>query len=251
MIDIQRRVFALKYFLGAYPSVWQLPNAVKIYEYLEIEKGLNSSPDSRMLDLGCGRGLQTQLLALNAAHVTGVEPDTKRHSLALRDIKTSRVRKKVTFVHGTLEDANLKKETLDRAVSFCVLEHIPNLTEILVKIFGLLRVGGELHATVDSLSNIDDKNLLEKHRKEHAVVQYFTLDSIEQTLNRAGFTVTEKRNFLTSKLAKEKLVDELETGIYLDPPAQRKKMVHELVDAEKRSTEPNQGTMILVRARKA
>jgi 2-polyprenyl-3-methyl-5-hydroxy-6-metoxy-1,4-benzoquinol methylase len=250
MIDIRRRVSTLKYVLGLYPSVWQLPNAVKIYEYLEIAKGLNANKNLRILDLGCGRGLQTQLLARNAAHVTGIEPDPKRFQLALRDVRSSRVKNKIEFVNGTLEDATLEEGTLDRAVSFCVLEHIPNLDEVLAKIFKLLRSGGELHATVDSLGNMDDQALIEKHRKEHAVVQYFTLDTIEETLNRAGFVVTEKRHFLTSPLAKAKLIAELETGNYLDPIELRKKRVQDLAEAESRITEPSGGTMILVRARK-
>lgn len=248
MIDIKRRVTAIKYALGFYPSIWQLPNAVKIFEYLEIEKGLKLDRRHQVLDLGCGRGLQTQLLARNAAHVTGVEPDNKRHLLAVRDLGSSRLRKKINFVHGTLEDAKLEKESLDRAVSFCVLEHIPNLDEALSRIFRAMRSGGELHATVDSLSNINDDRLLEKHRSEHSVIQYFTLDSIEQTLNNAGFAVMEKRHFLTSKLAKEKLIAELETGNYLDPVVRRKKLVQDLFDAEMQNSAPNQGTMILVRA---
>lgn len=250
MIDIQRRVSSLKYLLGVYPSVWQLPNSVKIYEYLEIEKGLGLDGKSNVLDLGCGRGLQTQLLARNSAHVTGIEPDTKRYSLAVRDLKTKRLKEKIDFVHGTLDDAKIEPESLDRAVSFCVLEHIPNLDDVLATIHTLLKKGGEIHATVDSLTNMEPGDKLEKHRVEHKVVQYFTMDTIEETLKRAGFTVFEKRNFLTSDLAKEKLLTELETDNYQDPAASKKEMVADLTEKEQSSPHSDRGTMILVRARK-
>lgn len=250
MIDIQRRVTALKYFVGVYPSVWQLPNAVKIYEYQEIAKGFSPKTGNKVLDLGCGRGLQTQLIARGGAEVIGIEPNPKRYALAIKELRSSRVKNRVEFYNGTLDEIELEDETLDHAVSFCVLEHIPNLDDVLKKIFRLLKKGGELHATVDSLGNIADERLIEKHRTEHAVVQYFTEATIEQTLAGAGFTVTEKRPILTSSLARKKLVDELETGNYLDSVERRKQLVKELTDEEMRSGRPERGTMILVRARK-
>jgi 2-polyprenyl-3-methyl-5-hydroxy-6-metoxy-1,4-benzoquinol methylase len=250
MIDFQRRVKMLKYLLGIYPSIWQLPNAVKIHEFMELTNGLSTGSNNRILDLGCGQGMQTQLIAKTGAYLIGVEPNAKRYGLALRELQSSRVKPRVKFFNGTLEEAGLEEESFDSVISFCVLEHIPNLDDVLKNIYKILKQGGEIHATVDSLSNIDNESLLNKHRREHAVVQYFSLDTIEHVLNQAGFVVTENRHILTSELARNKLIKELETGNYLEHIGMRKTAVQELIHEESQSNTNDQGTMILVRARK-
>lgn len=251
MIDFQRRKLALKYLVGSYPTVWQLPNAVKIHEYLELTKNFAPARGRNVIDLGCGKGLQTQLIAKGGASVLGIEPNTKRFELARRELKWSRLRNRVKFFHGTLADAKLDAASFDAMISFCVLEHIPNLTDVLADLHTTLTPGGEIHATVDSLSNIDDERLLNFHRSEHAVCQYFDLNSIETTLTSAGFEVTEKRFILTSELARRRMIDELETGNYIEPAKSRKQKYAELAAAEAASTTTDRGTMILVRARKA
>ena len=250
MIDIERRRKILKYIFRVYPNVWQLPNSVKILEFTELTKDHFPAKGETVLDLGCGKGIQTQLLASRGAMVIGMDPSVKRHTAAIKELRWSRVRKNVDFRCCTLETDGLESKSLDKAISFCVLEHIPNLDDVLSTIYKALKPGGELHATVDSLSNIDDEQLLDKHRNQHAVVQYFTMETIEETLNRAGFTVFEKRHILTSELARQKLIDELRTGNYLQPVEIRKGDFDKLARDEQTSLSPEKGTMILVRARK-
>jgi 2-polyprenyl-3-methyl-5-hydroxy-6-metoxy-1,4-benzoquinol methylase len=251
MIDLERRKKILKYLAGIYPSVWQLPNSVKILEFRALIDDHHPVKGETVLDLGCGKGLQTQLLASKGASVIGIDPSIKRHKAAITEIRWSRVKKNVDFRCCTLEVDSLESSSLDKAISFCVLEHIPNLDDVLSTIHKGLKPGGELHATVDSLSNIGDEQLLDKHRNEHAVVQYFTLETIEETLNRAGFSVFEKRHILTSDLARQKLMDELNTGNYFQPARIRKSDFEKLLSEEVASSSPDIGTMILVRARKA
>lgn len=251
MIDIERRRKILKYVLGIYPSVWQLPNSVKILEFLELTEDFNPVKGETVLDLGCGKGLQAQLLASNGANIIAMDPNVKRHRAAMRELRWSRVRNRVDLRCCSIEDDSFEPGTLDSAISFCVLEHIPNLDNVLQRINKALKPEGELHATVDSLSNVDDEQLLLTHRREHEVVQYFTLDTIESTLNRAGFRVFEKRHILSSELAKKKLIDELETGNYLQPAKIRKADFENLSKHERECSSKNRGTMILVRARKS
>ena len=250
MIDVARRISLLKYLFGVYPSVWQLPNAVKILEFNELTKVFSPDEGTKVLDLGCGKGLQTQLLASRGAKVFGVEPNEKRYKLAQREVRWSRAKRDVSFFHGTLDQAPFEDGSFDSVVSFCVLEHIPNLDEVLQRLHRLLRKGGQLHATVDSLSNIEDNDLIEKHRNEHSVVEYFTPQTVDDRLRGAGFEVLEKRHILTSDMAKQMLVNELKTGNYWMPPDVRSKYYSELVEAETQAPSET-GTMILVRAQKA
>jgi SAM-dependent methyltransferase len=250
MLELKNKLHSLKYLLGIYPNFWQLPNAVKLYEFMELTRDFYPAKNTRVLDLGCGKGIQTQLLAARGADVFGVDPSTKRFNAANGELKWSKAKRKVRFFCGTLEEAKLKDKSFDSVISFCVLEHIPNLPEVLQEIHRILKDGGELHATVDALDNIDDAALKDKHRNEHAVVQYFTPETIEETLRKAGFRVTEKRHILTSDLAKDKLIEELTTGKYFLPPSERKKALERLKKEEEKSASRKRGTMILCRAQK-
>jgi 2-polyprenyl-3-methyl-5-hydroxy-6-metoxy-1,4-benzoquinol methylase len=239
----------LKYASGVYPSVWQLPNAVKIHEFKELADGVHLAPGNRVLDLGCGKGIQSQLLARRGPSVLGVDPDEKKIRIARRELQKSRLRDRVEFVCGTLESLRLPAGSFSHVFSFCVLEHIANLHEVMLELHRLLEPGGELHATVDALSNIDDPELLERHREKYSVHRYFRPESVREAFRAAGFDLFSQQYILSSRYARRQLLQELETGQSLQPPGERRNQYLELVRQETGSIR-DAGLMILCRARR-
>ena len=104
---------------------------------------------------------------------------------------SSRVRHKITFLNGSVNSMGLQHNSFDRVYSFCVLEHVHELPDVLAEIVQLLKPGGSLHVSVDSLGGAMDPTLVEKHRRDHGVVQYFTSVSLAEQLEGAGLEMLE------------------------------------------------------------
>ncbi len=200
--EIKRVLVNACYFLHLYPSVWALGNPFKIYEFRKLVEKIRFHPNDVVLDLGCGKGTQAQIIARKVKSVIGIEVDDRQVQSGLDLLKYSCVKKKVTFILSTLEKADLHADSIDKVVSVCVLEHVPNLDEVLHEVRRILKPGGEVHITVDSLGNIRDAALIAKHRKDHSVCRYFSLESIQDTLQSAGFKIREAVPILRSEFAR-------------------------------------------------
>lgn len=239
-----------QYLLLLYPSIWQLPNPIKIHEYRQLADGMLLERGQRVLDIGCGYGIQTQLIARRGPFVVGIDPEREYLHNALIELKWSGIRNRVKFVHGTIREARLPPESFDYACSFCVLEHIPDLEVALSKICVLLKRGGELHTTVDSLTTIKDPKILEWHSREYSVHRYFRADTAHDMLSRAGLDVFEGRYILVSDLAREELIYGLRTGRPTRLGLEKRILYSKLVRQERAIRNPDAGLMLLVRARK-
>ena len=93
----------------------------------------------------------------------------------------------IEYLCTPLETAGFERHQFDKIVSFCVLEHIANRDEVLSVVSEVLKPGGLLMISVDSLATISDPALIAKHRMDHAVQTYFTPSGIEALLEEHGF----------------------------------------------------------------
>lgn len=194
--------------LGIPPRAWMRPNPFKVYEFYEVVRPSGLRPEHSVIDLGSGRGYFTMLLAEKCHHITGIEPSQDAVNYAQRFLKWNR-RDNIRFLPTVLESADLPRKTFDRIYSFCVLEHIENLDTVLAEAFALLRPGGEMHVSVDSLQNIMPE-LRSTHKADHFVYQYFTLSSLRLLFERSGFEVLDIYPIMTGPLAAQ----EFENRIY-------------------------------------
>jgi ubiquinone/menaquinone biosynthesis C-methylase UbiE len=95
----------------------------------------------RVLDLACGEGYGTALLAEAAAHVTGVDINAAAVSRAQTRYTTS---DRLYFKVGDGEALPLKSGSMDVIVSFRTSEHVPDPHKLLVEIKRVLKKGGLL-----------------------------------------------------------------------------------------------------------
>lgn len=240
-----RKLFTL---LGLYPNRWSVGNAFKVYEYRELVDPAGLGREDVVLDLGCGQGLQTQLLAYGSGRVVGVDVSPTAIARACEYRRYSPVRSRLHYHCGPLEMAGLPADCFDHVFSFCVLEHIPNLDAVLAELLRIVKPGGDLHFTVDSLGTITDPAVIARHRTDHSVMEYFTADSIRERLQRAGFVVTECRPIFGGALAREEFTRRIVSGGSLGWIG--KLRLYRRLREEDRTNPAAAGIMVLVRAQK-
>lgn len=231
------------------PSVWMMRNPLKIHEYYQVVSGSSLQKHHVILDLGCGKGFHTQLLARQSDAAIGVDINERPIKEADRFLSNSCVQHKTKFLCARIEEANLPPSSFDRVFSFCVLEHIPDLQSVLAEIVRLLKPGGELHVSVDSLATVKDAELLGRHKQEHFVVQYFTQETLKQQLQASGLEVVEVFPILTSEYARHEFERRIRSGNYGFGLVTRMLRYKRLRDEDNRSAS-NDGILIVGRARR-
>lgn len=198
--------------IGIPPRPWMHPNPFKVYEFFRVMEGARLEREHTALDLGCGKGHWTLEIARRCEEVIGVDVSKSMVGTAQQFSRNSPLRHRVRFIHGRLEEAGLPEASLDRLFSFCVLEHIPNLPEVLREVSCLLKPGGEMHVSVDSLGTIEDSQVLQKHRQDHSVVQYFTPETLRAQLEEAGLTVLSIEPILTGSTARNEFLKRINSS---------------------------------------
>jgi len=225
-----------------------IPNPIKVHEFIQVTENSGLLPTDKILDLGCGNAHWTMLLARQCSYAVGVEPSKQKIETAKRFIRNSPLKQKMDFFAGTLEKANFPENSFDHIFSFCVLEHISNLHDVLVEAHRILKPGGKIHVSVDSLGNIEDSNLLKKHQAEHGVVQYFTLATLDAQLTAAGFLPEKIYAILKSEFAKNEFTKRIKGG-YKHTPYQRI-LVRKKLIVEDAKTNSDKGIMLVSHAKK-
>jgi len=248
MSPLKFRLYSLLNLTGILPNLGQLKNPFKIHEFLTILAGARLAGNDQILDLGCGAGIQTQLLAKRCAHVIGVDPNQSSIERADALLTRSRLRAKITYMNGDLLDLRLSAGSLDRVFSFCVLEHIPHYGDVLAEIYRLLRPGGQIHLSVDSLATIEDGELETKHRLDHHVHQYFSLDTLRQALTSVGLEVQQAFPIFTGPYAGKMFSQGIQRGYFAANPVRRYLIYRKLVQEDRVRAGVEQGIMLVAHA---
>jgi SAM-dependent methyltransferase len=195
-----------------YPQLWFLFNPLKMYEFSVLLKGVNLKEDETVLDIGCGSGLQTLLIGKRVRRVVGI--DISEAAIAAARWKCEHARRRVNaeFLCVKIEDAGFGDCSFDKVFSFSVLEHIPDYARVLTEAHRVLRTGGEMIFSVDSLETIEDPGIVETHQRGCGVYHYFRRDELVHILRSTGFQDIEVRALLRSGHSKRLFVKGLRNG---------------------------------------
>lgn len=104
------------------------PNLLRM---LEVKKG------ESVLDLACGEGFFSRLVADSGAVVTGA--DLSKELISKAQSKS----KDITFLVSPAHDTKIKKETFDKIFTVLAFENIKNIDEVVSEIKRVLKVGGQ------------------------------------------------------------------------------------------------------------
>lgn len=158
-----------------------------------ILRWLDARPGEDILDIGCGDGGYTAQAARRGARVLGIDIHPRWLPFAQR----CRSSERCTFARMDAEEMDLADARFDKVMSLCVIEHFARDEVVLAHAARVLRPGGRLVFSADSLSNpgIRERER-ERHRRRYAVNTFYRKETIGPKLARAGFVVERMRYIL-------------------------------------------------------
>lgn len=139
---------ALKYHVLTryYDSVVSLTTREKLFKSLLV-KQIAAKDGQHLLDVGCGTGTLTQMLAQgeSTASITGLDADL--NALKQAKAKLTTLSKRVTFERGFAQEMPFETASFDVAVSSLFFHHLGSQQklEVLKEIGRVLIPGGQLH----------------------------------------------------------------------------------------------------------
>jgi 2-polyprenyl-3-methyl-5-hydroxy-6-metoxy-1,4-benzoquinol methylase len=182
------------YFLNVF---FKLLNPGRHIEIYHIKNNSNFHADKTALDIGCGDGFWSNYFAKSLKHITGIDPYEQ-------DIKKAKqyAKPNTSYVTGASEELEFSNNYFDNIISVCVFEHLYNDEKAFSEMHRVLKPGGILAATVDSLHA---ENISQEFKQWHNKISYcnqlYTIESITEKLNKAGFQQVKAFYIMGSKLA--------------------------------------------------
>lgn len=153
-------------------------------EYALLKARLVLQPDDHLLDVGSGDGFWTARLARHCAHVTGLEPDGQGLAYA----NAFYARPNVNYVQGVAESMPFPDERFDKVVSISSFEHFVDPVQGLQEMHRVLKPGGRLAISVDSLLPENAPDAFRAwHKKRHFVTAYFSERALSTLFEEVGF----------------------------------------------------------------
>jgi ubiquinone/menaquinone biosynthesis C-methylase UbiE len=166
----------------------------------------------RVLDVGCGQGIDLCEYALAGARVTGIDLTPRHVELARQHL--GELGLQGTVVLGDAEDLPFPDQTFDRVSSNGVLHHTPDMPAALREIHRVLRPGGRAtvivynrdsgHYWVEqvlrygilqgylvrerSMANVLSRNVERSSIRARPLVRVYGRNALDQLLAEAGFT---------------------------------------------------------------
>lgn len=200
-MSIKRKILDGLYASRFYPHIYFFGSPFKTMEWYAMCKGVDFRSIDVGLDIGCGAGLQTALLAQKIGKVVGIDVLESVVNRAKSEQAQLDPDGKIEFRCTALEAAGFADASFDKIFSVCVLEHIPDYRSVLREAFRVLKPGGQLVFSVDSLATVRDSALLAQHKERYVVHRYFEPTSLKRDFEQIGFSDVSVTPLVKSELA--------------------------------------------------
>ncbi len=168
----------------------RLSEAELLLEWLDARLG------EKILDIGCGDGLYDFEIAKTGAVVTGIDIDEKK----IRKAARWNPHPEIDYHFMDAKKLAFERDSFDKVASFCVIEHIEDDDKVLAEIERVLKPGGSLYFSADSLSlpEISDEER-QVHASRYAVKTFYDAQNVTEKLVHTGFAIEKMRFILSSK----------------------------------------------------
>lgn len=152
-------------------------------EYANLKAMLKLRKSDRVLDAGSGDGFWTASFSRHCGHIIGIDPGWK----ALQYANTLYQDQNIDYVQSFGESLPFHDSTFDKVVSVSCLEHFNDPMQGLREMARVLKPGGRLALSVDSLLPENSSlSFREWHKRRHFVTQYFSQDDLQDMLEQVG-----------------------------------------------------------------
>lgn len=149
------------------------------------------SKDKRLLDLGCGNGLHSIMLAPRVRSIVGVDFSQRFLDYADHLKKKDKIGN-VSFVLSGFNSLNVKKSSIDVCFSFSAIYHyVDELGDLYSEIYRVLSPGG---IAILDLGNSNSLNRIVCNHSECAKIASHTIGQHLREIEK-GFDILERRSF--------------------------------------------------------
>ena len=165
---------------SVFERFYQIAKSINLNDKLKLINKIANG--KKILDYGCGVGDYLEHMQKNGYDVLGMEPNDSARKIAQSKIGKDKV------VSTELEQIN---EKFDVITLWHVLEHIPNLNEIIAQLKNHLTENGTLIIAVPNHQSYDAKYYGEKWAAYDVPrhLWHFTEDSIRKLFNNFGMKI--------------------------------------------------------------
>ncbi len=174
---------------------WSSPTSFRLSQALKAVKILPAS--AKVMEIGCGLGQFIRAIKQARPELMCYGSDISETAIT----QAQALGDGVEYALSTPDRLPYADQELDMVLIFDVLEHVPDPVSLLKESHRVLKPGGRLYAFVpcedDCLSlwhwlhKLQLKNDLTKKYAGH--IQYFSRQSLKQTVQAAGFEILEVR----------------------------------------------------------
>jgi SAM-dependent methyltransferase len=168
-------------------------------EFVLLSQRAEESSRGALLDIGSGDGFWTERFARHFEASYGLEPDPQALRTAQK-LHGSRTQ----YIHGFAENLCFEDEAFDCVVSVSCFEHFRSAQAALHESFRVLKPGGKLAISVDSLlPDNSSREFRAWHSKKYFVTEYFSEKRLTEMLVAAGFVVEHRhtRHLIASRFS--------------------------------------------------
>ena len=151
-------------------------------EFKELLRRVAPTKQDSLLDIGSGDGYWSSQFARYAARTVGLEPDPHALNLA-----RSLHKRRITFQQGFAEKLPFGDNSFDCIVSVSCFEHFRDAQLALDECFRVLKPGGRLAISVDSLLPQNSRPEFRSwHAKKYFVTEYFGEQRLISMFTQSG-----------------------------------------------------------------
>jgi ubiquinone/menaquinone biosynthesis C-methylase UbiE len=152
----------------------------------------------KILDIACGMGELSLIIARKGAQVCGLDKSEKSIEVARQLSRMARI--SCDFKVGDALNLPYPNNYFDKIVCSSSLEHFADDDQALKEMKRVLRSEGHIVLTTDRFTVPIKEELKEKHRKRCFVMRYYTRESLQESFQKCNLSVRRSDYLIKSSL---------------------------------------------------